>query len=202
MISPELLQEIKPIQDWLGGTKSILTSRGGVPQVPINTLPDLNSKIWGLHNGLTVLGARSSMGKSAFAIQIARDVSDSNIPCLFLSLEMDVPSIIERMFCQQMSVDNFDMLCGKINNDEEIQKKWETFEKWVHRVPLMITDGLGKSFQEVTTMVELLDPKPKVVIIDYIQGIKQSEKERAELNEYIRSFRTLMLKNKMVGILA
>lgn len=202
MISSELLLEIKPINEWLSGTKKILSDRGGAPQYPLNTLPDLNSKIWGLHKGLTVIGARSSMGKSALGLQIARDMADSNISVLLLSLEMDVPSMIERLFCQLMKVDNFDMLCGHINTNEVIQAKWSTFENWIHRVPLMITEGLGKTFSDVNEIIQLLDPKPKVVIIDYIQGIKQSEKERAELNEYIRNFRQLMIKNDMIGILA
>jgi replicative DNA helicase len=69
-------------------------------------------------------------------------------------------------------------------------------------VPLLITNGLGKTFKDVNTIIDLLDPKPRVVIIDYIQGIRQGEKERAELNEYIRNFRQLMVQNNMIGILA
>ena len=201
-IAERLAEEVKPIRLHLPGIKKEFSERGGMPKFPISTLPELNEKIWGLHKGLTVIGARSSMGKSSFALQVARDFVDQKIPTLFLSLEMDVNSLIERLFCQLMKVDNFEMTCGRINHDTEIQKKWEAFELFIQRVPLLITNGIGKSFAEVNTLINALNPKPRCVIVDYIQGIKQSERERSELNEYIRSFRQLMLENNMVGILA
>jgi len=202
MIANDLLVGIKPLHEWLDGTEAILKDRGGCPKYPLTSLPEFSDMIWGLHKGMTVIGARSSMGKSAFAVQIARDMADAHIPTLLLSLEMDVESIIERLFCQMMKVDNFDMICGKLNTDDEIKLKWQTFRFWINKVPLMITNGLGKTFKDVNTIIDLLDPKPRVVIIDYIQGIRQGEKERAELNEYIRNFRQLMIQNNMVGILA
>jgi len=173
-----------------------------VPKFPLSTISEFNKKIWGFHKGLTVLGARSSMGKSALALQCAWDLADQNVPVLILSLEMDVPSMLERIFCQWTKTDNFDLLTGKLNFNNELQAKWEIFEKWVGKIPLLLTNGIGKSFKEVNHLIELLDPKPSVVIVDYIQGIRQSEKERTELNEYIRNFRQLMIENKMVGILA
>jgi len=142
------------------------------------------------------------MGKSAFALQLARDLADQNIPVLFLSLEMDEQSMIERIFCSMMRIDNFDLLSGEFNKQEEIRVKWQTFKNFMSKAQLLLTCGIGKSFGEVTNLLERLDPMPRVVIVDYIQGIKQSEKERSELNEYIRNFRQLMLKNNCVGILA
>lgn len=202
MTSGTLVKDIKPIKNWLSGTKQEILERGGTPKHPISTLPEFNKKIWGLHKGLTVIGARSSMGKSAFALQCAWDLADQNIPVLLLSLEMDVPSMLERMFCQYTRTDNFELLTGKMNFNQDLQVKWGAFEKWVEQIPLLMTNGIGKNFAEVNKLIELLDPKPRVVIVDYIQGIKQSDKERAELNEYIRNFRQLMIENKMVGILA
>ena len=193
---------IQTIAELLTGIKTEILSRGGVPKFPLSTLPELNQKIWGLHKGLTVVGARSSMGKSAFVLQIARDLADQMIPVWIVSLEMDVPSMIERLFCQQMEVDNFDLLSGKLNYNSGLQQKWDAFEKWVSKIPLLLTSGLGKNFGEINDLVAKLNPKPKIIIVDYIQGIRQSEKERSELNEYIRNFRQLMIEGDMVGILA
>jgi len=198
----ELAEKIIPVRELLSGTEKELLSRGGAPKFPLSTLPEFNTKIWGLHKGLTVLGARSSMGKSAFALQIARDLADQNIPVLFLSLEMDEQSMVERLFCSMMRVDNFDLISGEFNKQEEIRVKWNTFKNFMSKAKLLLTCGIGKSFGEVTNLLERLDPMPRVVIVDYIQGIKQSEKERSELNEYIRSFRQLMLQKNCVGILA
>jgi replicative DNA helicase len=196
-----LAQGIKPLRELLGDTKTELLERGGKPKYPLNTLPALSQKIWGLHKGLTVIGARSTMCKSALALQIARDFITQQIPTLFLSLEMDVPSMIERLYCSMMEVDNFDVLCGRLNIDPIMQNKWQDFEEKIKEMPLLLTNGIGKNFYELNQLIALLDPKPRCVIVDYIQGIRQSEKERTEIGEYIRNFRQLMIENKMVGIL-
>lgn len=141
------------------------------------------------------------MGKSALALQIARDLADQLIPTLFLSLEMDTHSMVERIFCQMMEIDNFHLLSGRINHDDEIQKKWETFSTFIKEIPLLLTNGIGKTFAEVNELINLLDPKPKCVIVDYIQAVKQERQERTELNEYIRSFRQLMIEHDIAGIL-
>jgi replicative DNA helicase len=51
---------------------------------------ELDSKTGGLHNGeLVILAARPSMGKTAYAMNVAENVAkDQNIPVLFVSLEM------------------------------------------------------------------------------------------------------------------
>lgn len=201
-IVEKLAKNVKPLEHHLPGIKKELLERGGAPKYPLQTLPEFNAKLWGMHKGLTVVGARSSMGKSSFCLQIARDLSDQHIPVLFLSLEMDVNSIIERLFCQTMKVDNFDLLCGRLNTNEEIQTKWKTFETWIKGVPLLVTNGIGKSFEEINKLIELLNPKPKCVIVDYIQGVRANKDERIEMNEYIRRFRELMIENNIIGILA
>jgi replicative DNA helicase len=110
--------------------------------------------------------------------------------------------MLERLFCSMMKIDNFDLISDEFNKQEEIRAKWKTFKNFMAKVPLLLTCGIGKNFGEVNNLLERLDPLPKVVIVDYIQGIKQSEKERSELNEYIRNFRQLMLKKDCVGVLA
>lgn len=42
----------------------------------------------GLPNGLTILGAVASLGKSTFSLQIAQNISSRGIPVIFFSLEM------------------------------------------------------------------------------------------------------------------
>lgn len=197
----KIAQEVHPIKNLLTGVRNDILSRGGVPKLPLKTLPLFNRVIWGLCKGLTTIGARSSQGKSALALQVARDIAEQKIPVLFLSLEMDTASLIERLFCQTKTVDNFDMICGKINKDITIFNKWQEFESEVVNLPLLITNGIGKTFPEVNLLIQTLEPKPKVVIVDYIQATRSTKEERIEINEYIRNFRQLMITNDMTGIL-
>lgn len=197
----KIITEIKPIRSLLTGIETELLKRSSTPEFGLTTMPKLSQKIHGLKVGCLVIGARTSQGKSAMAVQIASDLSDQNIPTLFLSLEMTRESIIERLFCNRHEVDNFDLMIGKLAINSEYQAKWEIFKQTISKTPLLITDGLGKDFAEVLYLIENFNPKPRVIILDYVQMIRQDRGEREMLNEYIRKFRQICLQNKIVGIL-
>lgn len=200
--TPELLSVVKTLRTNVAETKKKLLSRGDSPRFPLTTLPKLSKMLWGLHPGLTVIGARSSNGKSAFVLQVAYDLAKQGHHVLFVSLEMDETSIVERLFCRVKDVDNTDTRTGGLKREPRLQEKWKEFEKEMDTFPLMITNGVGKTFNELTELVELINPIPKVIIIDYIQAIKQSGGTSREIiDEYIRNFRQYCLENDIVGIL-
>lgn len=199
----EILQTIQPIKNLLSFIHNDLISRGGAPKLPITSLPLLNNKIWGLKEGaITIIGARTSQGKSSLALQMAHDLANHLIPVLFLSLEMTAEDLIERLFCQTEQVDNFDLLCGRINTDVEIQAKWKAFKANVEKIPLLITCGVGRNFGEINELINLVNPKPRAVFIDYVQNISMKPKETREtINEYIRQFGNMAMRNKFAGVL-
>lgn len=195
-------KKIQPIREYISSIHKDFENRGEEPKLSIKTLPTFNRKIWGLKEGLTVLGARTSQGKSALALQIAFDLADQMIPVLFLSLEMTVEALIERLFCNVECVDNHDILTGKFKKDKEIQAKWRTFCDIVSKIPLLITCGIGKNFEEINKLIEIIEPKPRVVIVDYVQAVAtRAGQSREMINEYIRRFRQLALEQKFAGIL-
>ena len=201
---PNLIEKfilsLKNVPDALPGLKKELESRTDEPKLSLQTLPHFNRKIWGLKIGLTIIGARTSMGKSSFVTQIAYDLAMQGHYVLFLSLEMTVENIIERLFCNIEEVDNFDMLCGKFKLNPFYQEKWQDFEQKME-IPLKISCGIGRTFEEINKLLEFLEPKPEVIIVDYIQMIRVLRNEREEMNEYIRKFREICIKNNIAGIL-
>lgn len=198
----ELAKEVQPIKNLLPGIEQELLIRSETPEFPLATLPRLSKKIHGLKRGLTIVGARTSQGKTAFTLQIATDLADQNIPVLYLSLEMTKETLIERMFSELLEVDNYALLTGEFKKNAEIQAKWRTFAKQMAETPLLITEGLGRNFQHVIELLERLDPKPRVIFLDYLQMIKNNNKqEREMIDEYIRAFRTLCLQNKICGVI-
>ena len=132
---------------------------------------------------------------------MAYDLASQNHNVLFLSLEMTVENLIERLFCNIMEADNFDLLTGGLKDKAELQQKWQAFEEKIKSLRLLITCGVGQSFEEVNFLIEMLNPKPEAVFVDYIQAARHLRDERLEMNEYIRKFRELCLKNKMAGVL-
>ncbi len=70
-----------------------MESRGKKPEFSITSIPSLNEKIWGIkRREMTIVGARTSQGKSLFMNQLAWDLADQGHKVLYLSLEMDVSS--------------------------------------------------------------------------------------------------------------
>ena len=198
----KIIAELKSVKSWSSGVKEELLKRGDSPEFPITSLPLLNYKLWGLRKGLTIVASRTSQGKSSLILQICYDMAKQNIPTALFSLEDDVPTIIEKLFCQQKRVDNFSLIKGDFAFSQGLQEQWEEF---VNEMPksLILTCGIGLTFEEINYMVEALEPKPKVMVVDYVQVIKASSKsERENLNEYIRQFRAICIKNGIVGILA
>lgn len=187
----------------LDGTYSELLSRGEKPEFAITSLPKLNVTLWGLRKGLTVIGARTSQGKSALLGQITLDLVKNNVPTLFLSLEMTVESMIERMFCYECSINNYDLRAGRFAISRDMKEKYSQFAEKFAKYPLQLVLGFGKDLKELIHIVKQdWRPKLKCVCLDYIGMIRGGDKERERLQEYIREFRHLMLEEGMCGIIA
>lgn len=199
-IIEHFITNLKEPSELLDGVKVELEARGEEPDLPISSLPEFNHKIWGLRRGLTVIGGRTSQGKTSLALQMAYDLADQHNEVLFLSLEMTVESMIERLFCNLERVDNFDMLSGKMKTETIYQERWGSFTKLMN-IPLKLSCGLGKTLEDINGIIDLLEPKPKVIFVDYIQGIRKGQNERADMDDYILRFRELCLLNKIAGVL-
>lgn len=166
----------------------------------MTTLPNLNKKIWGLHpKKLTIIGARTSHGKSALALQMAWDVAKQNISTLFLSLEMYEEDVIERLFCMTKKINNIELLTG---NFFDYQKEWFEFQNENACLPLVITDMVGKTWEDIDRVMNSLIEKPKLVIIDHLQEAKDAfMKDKKEIiDEYLKKLRELAIRNNFALI--
>ena len=197
-----LTNEIKRIPQYFNGLYKDFLERGTSPKYPLTSLPRFNRKIWGLKEGLTLIASRTSQGKSSLSLQFAYDLAKQGIPTLFLSLEMLVPALIERLFCNVKEVDNYALLTGQFAILEEIEEKWDEFKKEMEALPILITDKIGHTFSEINKLIEIMNPAPKAVFIDHLQEIRVGSKnEREMMDEYIRSFKELALKKGFAGVL-
>ena len=182
--------------------KEIMINRGNNPELPILSLPTLNSKIWGLHKKkLTVIAARTSHGKSAFALQLAVDIAKQGKEVLFLSLEMNRQDMVERIFCNQKQIDNYHLLTGHFKDNAQYEKQYYDFLKEVDDMPLVFSDCIGRSWKEIDALVSGLKQKPQVIILDYIQAIKLKSDQKEGLDDYIINFRKMAIDHNFAGIL-
>lgn len=154
----------------------------------------LNGAIEGLcPEHLIILGARPRMGKSAYALQLAKQAAEDGHKVLFLSCEMSVPQLTRRLLSQfNISKDWF-----KDNALEEYQMEMiAEAVALIHNLsitPMRYTKG----YDELQgTIVEQINQGCDFVIIDYIQKIPNVDANRTEA-EHIKRISGL-LKNLAV----
>ncbi|HMR01030.1 MAG TPA: replicative DNA helicase, partial [Candidatus Gracilibacteria bacterium] len=67
---------------------------------------------------LIILAARPSMGKTAFALNIAQNIAKAGYSIGLISLEMSKEQLVERMFCSLLEVDSWKLRTGQLTEDD------------------------------------------------------------------------------------
>ncbi|MCY3009072.1 MAG: replicative DNA helicase [Planctomycetota bacterium] len=139
---------------------------------------DFDSMTGGFHDGeLVILAARPSMGKTAFAMNIAEQVAmKENAPVLFVSLEMNSIELVDRLLCSVAKVNGKRLRTGTISQDD--QKRLISHAAKIALSPLYIDDAPSRTVSEVAavarriTQQELRKPNGRklgLIVIDYLQ---------------------------------
>ncbi|HEY6306937.1 MAG TPA: replicative DNA helicase [Candidatus Angelobacter sp.] len=134
-------------------------------------LDDLTSGLQ--KSDLIVIAARPSMGKTAFAINIAENVAvlDNKVVGVF-SLEMSRESLLLRLLCSQATVDSHKLRTGFWSRDDRT-KIVDAFGRLVD-APIFIDDTPGISISEMRAKCRRLQQARErldLVIVDYLQLI-------------------------------
>jgi replicative DNA helicase len=158
---------------------------------------DLDSKTAGLQPGdLIIVAGRPSMGKTAFALNIAEHVAVGNgLPVGVFSMEMSGTQLATRMLGSIGRVDQHKMRTGRLS-DEEWQKLSGAMGK-LHEAPIYIDETAALTALEVRTRARRLRRqygKLGLVVIDYLQlmsASSQGENRATEISEISRSLKAL-----------
>lgn len=146
-----------------------------------------NSKgITGVHSGFTaldkftmgwqkgnliILGARPSVGKTAFALNLARNAAvEFNEPVAFFSLEMTGVELTDRLIATESGI-SADKLKGKVKMTPE---EWVILEAGIRKLvkaPMYIDETPGITLAEFTAKAKRLKREKDIAIIfvDYLQ---------------------------------
>ena len=103
---------------------------------------DLDSKLAGFQKSdLIILAARPSMGKTAFALDVARKAATQhNIPIGIFSLEMSSQQLVDRMLSAESQVDSWKLRTGKDLSIENDFTALKTAMDTLSRAPIFIDD--------------------------------------------------------------
>jgi len=134
---------------------------------------------------LVVVAARPSMGKSAFALEIASHVAcDQQTPCAFFSLEMSRQEIAQRLICSRGKVDAHHIRTGRLAKED-----WPRLAHacgQLEAAPLYVDDTPALSLLELRARAQTLkrrEPKLGLVVVDYLQLMTTGRSEESRLQE-------------------
>ena len=191
----------KSAQDVMTEISKDLQKRRGVKKSGVTGLDTgfkyLNALTSGWQPGtLNILAARPSVGKTAFAINLAYNAASlSKKTVAIFPLEMDSKSIIKRLLASISNVNSSSLRSGDLTDSD-----WMAIQEGedkLNKVKIFIDDTSGISMEMIKTNVTKLkqqDPNLGLVVIDYLGLItlKQQKKDNREnIDEISRSLKGL-----------
>lgn len=133
---------------------------------------DLDFKLAGFQKSdLIILAARPSMGKTALALDIARQTAvDHKTPVGIFSLEMSSQQLVDRMLAAQANVDAWKMRTGKLSRQDDFESIREGLGK-LSAAPIYIDDQPGNNILKMRSIARRLKAEHGLglLIVDYLQ---------------------------------
>jgi replicative DNA helicase len=158
--------------------------------------PDLDRLTSGFQNSdLIILAARPAMGKTAFALNIARNAAvEENMPIALFSLEMAKEQLSMRMLTSEARVDSARLRSGWLKEDD-----WGNLTQAgavLNEARIYIDDSSACTVMDIRAKSRRLkmDQGIGMIIIDYLQlmqGRASAERRDLEISEISRSLKGL-----------
>ena len=159
---------------------------------------DLDEMTSGLQRSdLVIIAARPSMGKTAFAMNIAENaaIDDQKVVGMF-SLEMSREALLLRLLCSKARVDSHKMRTGSLWRDD-MDKVVRAMDQ-LAQAPIFIDDTPGISLSEMRAKARRLQQSQgalDLIIVDYLQlmsgGSRRYENRTQEVSAISRGLKAL-----------
>ncbi|CAM9089768.1 unnamed protein product [Discosporangium mesarthrocarpum] len=170
------------------------------PKIPglTTSFIELDILTQGFQNSdLIIIAGRPSMGKTAFAFNIAKNIArNHDIGIIFFSLEMTRQQLLYRLLASELIISNTRLKASRIN-----KKEWINLNKSIEllsKMNLFIDDTPNLSVGEIKFKINTLQfefcKTIKLIIIDYLQlleGKNKNENRVQELSKITRALKKL-----------
>jgi replicative DNA helicase len=186
------------VVDLLDRVQEMADNPNDITGVPTGFI-DLDRMTSGLQAGdMVVLAARPSMGKTAFAVNIAEHVAlNEGLPVAIFSMEMGAAQLAVRVVGSIGRIDQGHLRTGKLT-DDEWPRLTEAIEK-LRTVSLHIDETPGLTPSELRANARRLARqcgKLGLIVVDYLQLMSgsagsQGENRATELGEISRGLKML-----------
>lgn len=156
---------------------------------------DLDDLTSGLQKSdLIIVAGRPSMGKTAFALNVAQNAAAKGFTACVFSLEMSRSQLVRRLLCAEAQVDMQNVNTGRIS-DAELMRIAEALPI-VSAANIYIDDNAAAGVAGIRSKCRRLKSRAglDLVIIDYLQLMQTSGKSESrvlEVSEITRSLKIL-----------
>ena len=160
---------------------------------------ELDNTITGLNRSdLVIIGARPGMGKTSFALNIARHAAiTAGKRVAFFSLEMSKEQLVNRMLCAEAGIDSQRLRVGEMH-DEDWTHLWDACDT-MSRAKIYIDDTAGITAMDMRSRARRLKAEHglDLIVVDYLQLMQGSGKRnysgdrQQEVSEISRSLKAL-----------
>ncbi|MEW6184429.1 MAG: replicative DNA helicase [Thermodesulfobacteriota bacterium] len=147
------------------------------------------------NSDLVIIAGRPSMGKTAFALNIARNAAvDNEIPVVVFSLEMSRHQLALRLLCSEADVDSYKVRSGFFGERE--WAKLTAAAGKLSEAPIFIDDSPAMTVLQMRAKARRLRSEKNLglVVVDYLQLMKGREgidNREQEISEISRSLKAL-----------
>ena len=167
---------------------------------PVSTgIGDLDRVITGLNRSdLIILAARPGMGKTSFALNIARNVAVTGKKTVaFFSLEMSREQLASRLLSSEAQVGGTKLRTGRLNDEE-----------WSRLIPASDVLKNAEIFIDDTPGITITEMKSKLrrlrhvdlVVVDYLQLMSSTRRIDSRVNEISEITRSLKILAKELNV--
>lgn len=160
---------------------------------------ELDNMLAGLQKSdLIILAARPSMGKTALALDIARQTAvDHQTPVGIFSLEMSAQQLVDRMVAAEARVNSWNLRTGRITGDDEFARIRDAYDR-LSSAPIFIDDQPGNGILKMRSVARRLKKESGLglLVVDYLQlmipsSTKASDSMVQQVTEISRSLKNL-----------
>jgi replicative DNA helicase len=191
-------EELKHIRDVLTNTyeqmEELARLKGGVSGVPTGFF-GLDSLLTGLHGGeLVLVGARPSMGKTSFAINMATNAVRKGKKVAVFSLEMPREQIAMRILCGEARVNMQLVRKGLLRDEDWMKLARELAPLAASEMYIDDTSGLTPGQLRSRCRRLMMDHGLDMIVVDYLQLMgsdTKAESRQVEVSEISRSLKAI-----------
>lgn len=153
-------------------------------------LIELDKLTYGIHKGqLTIVGARPSVGKSAFTLQVGFDVARKGHKVLFLPLEMSAEETVDRIVLRfGKGIDQEALRTGKLEGEQK-SRVFEVLDKiYELRDNFKVYENV-RELDDIKLLIQV--ERPDLVVIDQLSQIRNGDEFKTIREKYVEITRTL-----------